>query len=80
MLEIDHLGLEAPDRLLLETMITRFGGGPVGLNSLAAATNETPDAIETLYEPFLVWLGLIQITPRGRMATDRAYQHLGIAS
>lgn len=78
MLEIDHIGLDRVDRVLLETIIQKFGGGPVGLNTLAAATSEEQETIETIYEPFLIQLGLLHRTPRGRMVTESAYEHLGI--
>ena len=79
MLEIDPLGLDATDRRLLETVIRKFGGGPVGLDTIAAATNEERDTVEDVYEPFLLQLGFLQRTPRGRMATPLAYAHLDIA-
>jgi Holliday junction DNA helicase RuvB len=78
MLEIDAIGLDRVDRLILETMIKKFNGGPVGLNTLAAATAEEIETIETIYEPFLIQLGLLNRTPRGRLATDEAYRHLGM--
>jgi Holliday junction DNA helicase RuvB len=78
MLEVDPLGLDATDRRLLETVIDKFGGGPVGLDTIAAATNEERDTIEDVYEPFLLQLGFLQRTPRGRVATPRAYAHLGL--
>jgi Holliday junction DNA helicase RuvB len=78
MLEVDSLGLDATDRHLLGTIIDKFGGGPVGLDTLAAATSEESDTIEDVYEPFLLQLGFLQRTPRGRIATERAYQHLGL--
>jgi Holliday junction DNA helicase RuvB len=78
MLEVDSLGLDATDRHLLRTIIDKFGGGPVGLDTLAAATSEESDTIEDVYEPFLLQLGFLQRTPRGRIATERAYQHLGL--
>lgn len=78
MLEIDAVGLDQVDRLILESIVKNFGGGPVGLNALAAATSEEMETIETIYEPFLIQLGLIQRTPRGRMATDAAWRHLGM--
>ena len=78
MLEVDALGLDASDRRLLETVIVKFNNGPVGLDTLAAATNEERDTIEDVYEPFLLQLGFIQRTPRGRVATRLAYEHLGI--
>ena len=73
MLEVDEHGLDEVDRRLLMTVIEKFSGGPVGLNSLAAATSEEPDAIEDIHEPFLIQLGFLERTPRGRMATARAY-------
>jgi Holliday junction DNA helicase RuvB len=76
MLGVDQLGLDHNDRRLLETIIQKFGGGPVGLNSLAAAISEEMDTIEDVYEPYLLQLGLINRTARGRVATALAYQHL----
>jgi len=78
MLEIDELGLEPIDRQILKLMIERFDGGPVGLQALAAATNEEQETIEDVYEPYLMQLGFIIRTPRGRVATRQAYEHLGI--
>jgi Holliday junction DNA helicase RuvB len=78
-LEVDELGLDENDRRLLRAIIELFNGGPVGLSTLAAALAEEVDAIEDVYEPFLLQLGFLQRTPRGRMATRRAYAHLGIA-
>ncbi|HEX5692683.1 MAG TPA: Holliday junction branch migration DNA helicase RuvB [Roseiflexaceae bacterium] len=77
-LEIDELGLDENDRRLLRAIIELFGGGPVGLSTLAAALAEEVDAIEDVYEPFLLQLGFLQRTPRGRIATRRAYEHLSI--
>jgi len=77
-LEVDELGLDDVDRIVLRTMITTFEGQPVGLMTLAHATSEDPDTIETVYEPFLLRLGFIKRTPRGRVPTPRAYRHLGI--
>jgi holliday junction DNA helicase RuvB len=77
-LEIDELGLDENDRRLLRTIIELFEGGPVGLSTLAAALAEEVDAIEDVYEPFLLQLGFLQRTPRGRIATRRAYEHLGL--
>jgi len=76
MLEVDELGLDAVDRKLLEVIIDKFGGGPVGLNTLAAAIFEEVETIEDVYEPFLMQLGFINRTPRGREATEAAYRHL----
>ena len=78
MLEIDSCGLDHTDRRLLMTMIQKFAGGPVGLDTLAAAISETTDTIEDVYEPFLIQLGFLNRTPRGRVATPAAYHHLGI--
>jgi holliday junction DNA helicase RuvB len=77
MLEVDRLGLDKMDTLLLLTLIDKFTGGPVGVETLAAAIGEEKDTIEDVYEPFLIQAGLIQRTPRGRMATSRAYDHFG---
>lgn len=77
MLEIDEKGLEEADRNLMRVIIEKFGGGPVGIKSLAAALNEDEGTIEEVYEPFLIRLGLLQRTPSGRVATEIAYEHLG---
>lgn len=77
-LEVDELGLDENDRRLLRAIIELFGGGPVGLSTLAASLAEEVDAIEDVYEPFLLQLGFLQRTPRGRTATRRAYEHLGL--
>ncbi len=77
MLEIDHLGLEPHDRRILEVLIDKFHGGPVGLSTLAAAFNEDKGTIEDVYEPYLMSIGLIVRTPAGRRATEKAYEHLG---
>ena len=79
MLEIDARGLDHTDRRMLLTMIQKFGGGPVGLDTLAAAISESTDTIEDVYEPFLIQLGFLNRTPRGRVATAAAYAHLGIS-
>jgi len=78
LIDIDHLGLESADRKIIEAIITKFNGGPVGLNALAAATNEEKDTIEEIYEPFLMRLGFIERTPKGRIATKEAYKYFGI--
>lgn len=75
--EVDELGLDRIDRELLSTIIEKFDGGPVGIETLAAVVNEEVDTIEDVYEPYLMQVGYLQRTPRGRMATMRAYQHLG---
>jgi Holliday junction DNA helicase RuvB len=77
-LEIDNLGLDNVDRNVLNTIILKFGGGPVGLETLSAATGEDMTTIEDVYEPYLLQLGFINKTPRGRVATPEAYKHLGI--
>jgi len=77
-LEIDQLGLETGDRKIIETIIQKFNGGPVGLKTLAAATSEEEDTILDIYEPYLMQLGFIERTVKGRVATKIAYQHLGI--
>ncbi len=78
MLEVDLLGLDNTDRKLLLTIIQKFGGGPVGLDTISAATGEEPDTIEDVYEPYLLQLGFINRTPRGRVVTPLAYRHLGL--
>ncbi|MGI9136706.1 MAG: Holliday junction branch migration DNA helicase RuvB [Candidatus Nanopelagicales bacterium] len=76
--EVDHLGLDRIDRAVLDLLVRRFGGGPVGLSTLAVAVGEEPETIETVAEPFLVRLGLVMRTPRGRVATQAAWAHLGL--
>jgi Holliday junction DNA helicase RuvB len=76
MLEVDELGLDEMDKRIITTIQEKFGGGPVGLNTLAVAVGEAKDTIEEVYEPYLVLEGLIQRTPRGRVTTDRAREHL----
>ncbi|HVY68139.1 MAG TPA: Holliday junction branch migration DNA helicase RuvB [Patescibacteria group bacterium] len=76
MLEVDALGLDKNDRRILEAIVGKFGGGPVGLNTLAAATGEEEDTITDIHEPFLIQLGFIMKTPKGRQATEQAYRHL----
>jgi Holliday junction DNA helicase RuvB len=75
LLEIDQYGFDEIDRKLILTIIDKFGGGPVGLNALAASISEEPDAIEDIYEPYLLQIGFIDRTPRGRTATRRAFEH-----
>ncbi len=77
MLDVDELGLEPIDRRLLETMITKFRGGPVGLDTLATSLAEEPETIEDVHEPYLIQIGFMARTARGRVATDLAYRHLG---
>jgi holliday junction DNA helicase RuvB len=78
--EVDELGLDRLDRAILSTVCERFGGGPVGLTTVAVSVGEEPETVEDVYEPFLLQLGLLQRTPRGRMATPRAWAHLGLAA
>jgi len=76
-LEVDPIGLDDLDRKVLSSIIDKFGGGPVGLDTIAASISEEADTIADIYEPFLLQLGFLERTPRGRMATPRAYEHLG---
>jgi Holliday junction DNA helicase RuvB len=76
--EVDARGLDKVDRAILHAVVSKFGGGPVGLSTLAIAVGEEPETVEDAYEPFLLQEGYLQRTPRGRMATDRAYVHLGV--
>jgi Holliday junction DNA helicase RuvB len=76
--EVDRLGLDKVDRSILDAVINKFGGGPVGLSTLAIAVGEEPETVEDAYEPFLLQIGLLKRTPRGRVATSNAYQHLGL--
>jgi Holliday junction DNA helicase RuvB len=78
MLEVDQYGFDEVDRRLLLTIIEKYQGGPVGVNTLAAVLAEEPDAIEEIYEPFLIQIGFLNRTPRGRVATQLAYEHFGI--
>ena len=77
LLEVDKNGFDEVDRKLLLTIIDKFAGGPVGINAIAAAISEEPDAIEDIYEPYLLQLGFLDRTPRGRTVTRRAYEHFG---
>jgi len=78
LFEVDHEGLDKLDLIILSTVITKFGGGPVGLSTIAAAVGEESDTIEDVYEPYLLQMGFLKRTPRGRVATARAYGHLGL--
>jgi Holliday junction DNA helicase RuvB len=80
LLEVDENGFDEVDRKLLRTIIEKFGGGPVGLNTIAAAISEEKDAIEDIYEPFLIQIGFLDRTPRGRVATPRAYGYFGLVA
>lgn len=79
MLEIDRHGLDEMDKRILETIVVKFGGGPVGVNSMAVAVGEEPDTIEEVYEPYLIMEGYLNRTPQGRIATELAYRRLGVA-
>jgi Holliday junction DNA helicase RuvB len=78
LLDVDEHGFDEIDRKLLHTVIDKFGGGPVGLNTIAAAIGEEKDAIEDIFEPFLIQIGFLDRTPRGRVATERAYAYFGL--
>ena len=78
MLEVDPMGLDLMDRKLLEAIIHKFDGGPVGVDSLAAAIGEERDTIEDVIEPYLIQTGFLQRTPRGRVATQTTWRHLGL--
>ncbi len=80
LLEVDEHGFDEIDRKLLRTIIDKFGGGPVGLGTIAAAISEEKDAIEDIYEPFLIQIGFLDRTPRGRVATPRAYGYFGLVA
>lgn len=77
MLQVDEMGLDVLDQSILDTVIDKFAGGPVGLKTLAAAVGEEPDTLEDVYEPYLMQIGFIKRTPRGRVATPRAFEHMG---
>jgi Holliday junction DNA helicase RuvB len=77
--DVDPLGLDRLDRAVMMTILTRFGGGPVGLNTLAVSVGEEAETIEAVVEPFLVRIGLVTRTPRGRVATPTAWRHFGLA-
>ena len=78
MLDVDPKGFDLMDRKLLEALVVRFDGGPAGLDNLAASIGESPDTIEDVIEPYLIQQGYIQRTPRGRLATHAAWQHMGL--
>jgi len=80
LLEVDEHGFDEVDRRLLRTIIDKFGGGPVGVNTIAASISEERDAIEDIYEPYLIQIGFLDRTPRGRVATARAYEYFGLKS
>ena len=78
LLEVDQYGLDQVDRRILRTLIVNFNGGPVGIESLAASVGEDAGTVEDVYEPYLLQNGFLSRTPRGRMATELAYKHLGL--
>jgi len=78
MLEVDEKGFDRMDRKILSTIIEKYNGGPVGIETLSAAVSEEKDTLEDVYEPYLIQLGFLHKTPRGRLATRLAYEHLGI--
>ena len=80
LFDVDDRGLDKLDLAILSAIVEKFGGGPVGLSTLAAAVGEETDTVEDVYEPYLLQLGFLQRTPRGRVATDRAYRHLGVSA
>jgi Holliday junction DNA helicase RuvB len=77
MLQVDDMGLDVLDQAVMEAIIDKFSGGPVGLKTLASAVGEEPDTLEEVYEPYLMKIGFLKRTPRGRVATPRAFKHLG---
>jgi Holliday junction DNA helicase RuvB len=79
LLEVDEMGFDEMDRSILFTLMDKFSGGPVGLSTVAAVVGEEPDTIEDVYEPYLIQIGFLDRTPRGRVATERAYRHFGLA-
>jgi holliday junction DNA helicase RuvB len=78
LLEVDEMGFDEMDRSILMTLMDKFSGGPVGLSTVAAVVGEEPDTIEDIYEPYLIQIGFLDRTPRGRVATERAYRHFGL--
>jgi Holliday junction DNA helicase RuvB len=78
MLDVDELGLDLVDRRILRTIVEKYDGGPVGLDTIAVSVSEDPETVEDVYEPFLMQLGFLARTPRGRVATRLAYDHLGL--
>ncbi len=79
LLEVDELGFDEMDRSILQTIMEKFSGGPVGLSTIAAVVGEEPDTIEDIYEPYLIQIGFLDRTPRGRVATELAYRHFGLS-
>jgi Holliday junction DNA helicase RuvB len=76
MLNVDHMGLDQTDIRIMRTIVEKFNGGPVGLSTIAAATQEEIQTIEDVHEPFLIQIGFLQRTPRGRIVTEHGYKHL----
>lgn len=79
LLEVDRFGLDETDQKIMVTVLEKYGGGPVGLNTIAASIDEQPDTIEEVYEPYLIQLGFLDRTPRGRVGTERAFEYFGVA-
>jgi Holliday junction DNA helicase RuvB len=79
LLEVDRYGLDETDQKIMLTILEKYGGGPVGLNTIAASIDEQSDTIEEVYEPYLIQLGFLDRTPRGRVATDRAFEYFGVS-
>jgi Holliday junction DNA helicase RuvB len=78
LLEVDRFGLDEIDQKIMRTVLEKFGGGPVGINTIAASIGEEPETIEEVYEPYLIQLGFLHRSPRGRMATERAYDYFNV--
>ena len=78
LLKVDRYGLDETDQKIMTTILVKYGGGPVGLNTIAASIDEQPDTIEEVYEPYLMQLGFLDRTPRGRIATDRAFEYFQV--
>src|SRR5512136_1728560 len=78
LLEVDRFGLDEIDQKIMSTVLVKYGGGPVGVNTIAASIDEEADTIEEVYEPYLIQLGFIDRTPRGRIGTDRAFEHFQV--
>ena len=78
LLEVDRFGLDEIDQKIMRTVLEKFGGGPVGINTIAASIGEEPETIEEVYEPYLIQLGFLHRSPRGRLATERAYEYFKV--
>ena len=79
LLEVDRFGLDEIDQKIMQTVLEKYSGGPVGLSTIAASIDEEPGTIEEVYEPYLMQLGFLDRTPRGRVGTERAFEHFGVA-